>query len=462
MGRFAALEVCLSFALIASGAPAPGKDRQIVLDVQPAPAPVSALKYQLLPELSETNPGNAIPAYLKCFAEQHRFFFQKESAEERDRLVNCPLSDIKPGSLKDYGGSALRQADYAARLEYADWNILPQLRRDGYWLLLPEVQQMRTLAQALVVRCRAEVADRDFVAAVRTLTTIFALARHMGEHPTVITGLVGTAIAQMGVNVLEEFVQQPGAPNMYWALTSLPTPLVDLRKSISGERLMAQHGLGKLSDPDRVWTPEEVALAVQKAKELAAISELSEEDRKLGGPWIEARLKDDAWMAEARKYLTEHGFAADKVAKYPPEQVLYSKLLHKANVYRDEGLKWYSVPYWQAESALAELENRPTDLEEKLSRIPALAVPRVKGAHTRLEQRLGLLRTVEAIRLAAAKNGGKLPDSLSDLSVPLPVDPATGKTFSYKIDGMTALVEAKPVPSPSGTIRYAYEVRLRK
>jgi hypothetical protein len=461
MYRKIALIVCLAVTAGTVAAPGPAKERQQLLDVQPAAAPVPALKYQLLPELSEMNPGNAIPAYLRCFGEQQNFFFKKESSDERERLINCPLTDLK-SELKSYGGSALRQADHAARLEYADWNLLPQLRREGYWMLLPEIQQMRTLSKALVVRCRAEVADKDFPAAVRTLKTIFAFARHMGEHPTMITSLVGAAIAQSGVNVLEELIQQPGAPNMYWALATLPTQLVDMRKAVSGDRMMAEFGLGPLSDPQRVWTADDIPVAMQKGKELASISELSEEDRKVVGPWIEERLKDEAWLTAARKYLTENGYPTDKVAKYSPEQVLYSKLLFRGNIYRDEALKWMNMPYWQAQAFLGDLDKGPADMEEKLARITGVAIPNVRAAHARLEQRLALLRVVEAIRLEAAKNGGKLPAGLTELHLPLPVDPVTGKSFAYKLDGMTAVLEGKPIPAPATTWKYSYEVRLRK
>jgi hypothetical protein len=102
-------------------------------------------------------------------------------------------------------------------------------------------------------------------------------------------------------------------------------------------------------------------------------------------------------------------------------------------------------------------------LEDKLTRQMMFAVEKVKIAHLRLEQRIGLLRAVEAIRLDAAKNGGKLPVSLTDVSVPLSVDGGTGKPFAYKLDGMTATIEGRPTAvSGGGTMKYAYEVRLRK
>jgi hypothetical protein len=462
MYRPCAPVVCLLIAGLAAAAPTSSKDQPRLLDVEPAAAPVPALKYQLLPEVAEMNPGNAVPAYLKCFAEQHHFFFTKEPSEERERLRTCPLSDIKPGSLKGYGGSALRQADYAARLEYADWNLLPQIREQGFMLLLPEVQQMRTLANALVVRGRGQLVDKDYDGAVGTLKTLFALARHMGDHPTIITGLVGVAIAQMGCNLLEELVQQPGAPNLYWALTGLPAQLVDMRRGASADRTMTEWGFGTLLDKSRVWTADDMPGAMQKFKEFASILEMSAEDRKLADEWMRARVRDADWLAVARKGLTEATFPAEAVAKYPPEQVLVHHMLRKGRVHSDEVLKWVPVPYWQAAPSLDELEHAPAELEDKLARRVGTWILKVMTARARLEQRLAMLRITEAVRLEAAKNGGKLPAGLTELRVPVPTDPVSGKAFEYKVDGITALLSGKEAITGSGATHYRYEIRLRK
>ena len=37
---------------------------------------------------------------------------------------------------------------------------------------------------------------------------------------------------------VEELIQAPGSPNLYWALTDLPRPLLDLRKALQGEKLI--------------------------------------------------------------------------------------------------------------------------------------------------------------------------------------------------------------------------------
>jgi len=462
MQRLSALILCLALASWSAAAPAGPKDREVLLDVQPMAAPVPALKYQLLPDVAEMNPGNAVPAYLRCFGEQHSFFFSKEGSEERERLLKCPLTDIKPGQLSDYGRSALRQADHAARLEYADWNMLTQMREQGYMLLLPEIQQLRTLATALAVRGRGQLVDKDFEGATRTLKTMFALARHLGEYPTIITGLVGAAIAQIGLNLVEEFIQQPGAPNLYWALTAIPQPLVEVRKAVSAERIISDATFGTLMNPKHIWGADEIATATQKLKEFAAMLVNEAEERIDAEQWLKGRLTDEKWLQASRKGLTEAGFPAATVGQYPPEQVLLYHLSHKARVQLDEAAKWVPVPYWQAEAALEEAAKKPVEIEEKLTRAMVFNLGKLRAAHVRLEQRIDLLRVAEAIRLDAAKNGGKLPTTLNDLSVPVPMDPVTGKSFDYKLDGMTALLSGRSTPLGTGSMQYRYEIRLRK
>ena len=170
----------------------------IRLNVSPAPAPKPALRYLLLPELKEMNPGNPIQNYMKCFMEQQKFFFDKEAFERREKLLTMPLKELPAQELQDYGRFALSQADWAARLDNPDWQILLKLKADGIDLLLPDVQQIRPLARALKVRFRAEVALGRFDDALRTAKTMFAMSRHLGEHPTFIGNLVGIAIANRG------------------------------------------------------------------------------------------------------------------------------------------------------------------------------------------------------------------------------------------------------------------------
>ena len=61
------------------------------------------------------------------------------------------------------------------------------------------------------------------------------MARHIGEGPTVVQGLVGVAIAAMVLRCAEDMAQAPGSPNLCHAMQALPRPLIDLNQPISAE-----------------------------------------------------------------------------------------------------------------------------------------------------------------------------------------------------------------------------------
>ena len=109
-----------------------GEEAAVRLTVQPMPAPKPALKYQLLPELGELNPGNPAQDYLKVFMEQRPFFYGKEGVAQRDRFRKMSLLELRLEPMaQNYGGNALRRADWAARLDSLDWQALGRIRDGG-------------------------------------------------------------------------------------------------------------------------------------------------------------------------------------------------------------------------------------------------------------------------------------------------------------------------------------------
>lgn len=440
---------------------------KLTVDARPAPKP--ALKYLLLPDLKDMRQGNAVLAYYKCFLEQNRLYHGKEEVANREKWLNCPLAEL-PDNLTDYGGSSARQAEYAARLDGCDWQILERLRDDGISLLLPDVQELRMLAQVLKVRYRGQVKARKFDDAIRTHQTMFALCRHLGEHPTLIGNLVGIAIGNIALGPYEEMIQQPGCPSFYWALAHLPHPLMDVRKSLAGERMFifnAGDWGGAMVDPDRVWNDDDVRKAHELARRMKGLLDYpKKDDTQKVEKWILEKLKDEAWLASARKSLVEEGLAEAKVKRFPPEQVVFNYLRIKYETSRDEGMKWATLPFWQSDEALMKLGTRPDDPAVEQMVVTALgpAMHKVRRAGARFEQRLALLMVVEALRLHAAENGGKLPASLNDLKVPAPADPISGKAFGYKLDGGAAIVLGA---APKGEEKNAhfnvrYELTIRK
>jgi hypothetical protein len=430
----------------------------IRLKVHPMPAPQPALRYLLLPELKEMNPGNPIQGYLRCFAEQQHFFFNAEACKRRDQLLVMPLGALPAPELQDYGQSALRQADWAARLDKADWQILLRAKTDGVGLLIPDVQQMRTLANALKVRFRAQVALHRFDDALGTAKTMFAVARHLGEHPTLIGSLVGLAIASIAVGPLEEMLEQPGCPNLYWALTNLPNPLVRLDLGLEGERMLILSEFRGLED-SAPMNEDQLKKVITHLNELVR----QEGSNKEALPQLlKTRVKDGLSVEGARHRLVEYGLSEDRINQFPPEQVLLLDEKREYEVRRDDAMKYMNLPFWQIE-ALA-LQPSPDQLSGIFAKAFVPALHKVRSAQGRVEQRIALLQHVEALRLYAAAHAGKFPASLTECGVPLPVDPFTGQPFRYELERDTAHVRGSP---PRGMEKYPaynvhYEVTIQR
>ena len=458
MIRIVLAAVALALVPVVSGAGEPA----VHLSVRPMPAPKPALRYQLLPEVGELNPGNPAQYYLRCFCEQRNFFFSKEAVAERARYRSMPLAELPADQLRDYGKGPLQQADWAARLDALDWQAQPRLKAEGMGLALPELGPLRILAAALQVRFRAEVAGRRFDDAVRTAKTSFALARHLGEHPTVAANLVGLWVADLPLDTLEEMVQQPGCPNLYWALTDLPGPLVELRKGLQGDGVLVAADLRPLRN-DAPMTADELNEVVSSVfgRIGFAREQTGQAPRNLRAE-LRARVKDPSRVRAARRRLVEAGCAEGRVREFPPTQVILLDEKRAYQVRRDEDMKLLALAPWQIDT-LVRGEDWGRGGEGLLADL-APDVLKARRTQGRLEQRVALLRHVEALRLYAAAHHGRLPAKLADLPVPLPDDPSTGKPFRYRLDGATGHLIGSPSRGEDKNPAYNihYEVRIRK
>jgi hypothetical protein len=354
-------------------------------------------------------------------------------------------------------------ADEAALMETPDWQILLQFKKEGMMLLLPEVQQLRGLAAALTVRLRAEIAAGHIDDAVRTIKTLLALGRHLGEHPAVIGNLVGLAIVGIAVGPIDELIEQPGCPNLYWALTTLPDPVVGIRKGLQGERMMFTNELSPL-DGGSPMTEAQLRKMVEKINLMVAMTGEGGGLTMEAKAWLGKTILDEERVATSRKRLVKSGLKEEQVKHFPALQVILLDEKRAFDLRRDDELKWLTLPTWQAEAGLASLPRYQQEGHPLFAKMLMTWALRSRRAQGRVEQRFALLRIVEAIRLHAASHDGKPPAKLADIEVPIPVDPFTGKPFQYRVDGQTAVIQGTPPrgeeKKPSFNVRY--EVTLRK
>jgi hypothetical protein len=171
---------------------------------------------------------------------------------------------------------------------------------------------------------------------------------------------------------------------------------------------------------------------------------------------------------EAKRRLLAEGRTAAEVEAIPAIQVvaLYSYKLYQQA--RDDIFKWTGLPYHQGYKGIREANQHPRETWLKLKGgIPfASMLPAIESVYVvpvRLQRRLCVVQCIEAIRLYAADHEGALPASLEAITeAPVPVDPATGKPFAYKLDGSTATLSAPGPPGWEGIPQFKIDYVLKQ
>jgi hypothetical protein len=468
--RFAALAALLfAFACATArsqegkadkSAPAKAARNLRIIPLAPAAPAGRAMHYPLLPDPLDLSPGNAAQLWVtaglmtqeeqrKLKPDAYRWFFNPKPEEEG----TLPAKEAKE-LLARFAGP-LRIADQAARRTYCDWERPPltfqNMRDDG---ALIQSQYCRELARFLLLRFRIELSERRFEKAIYSLQTGLAMARQLGNGGTLIEFLVGNALAAIYFSGVEEWMQTTGSPDLYWSLTALPTPFLDLHATCVYElntlyrSFPALRRLNLRRGGERL-TAAEVDRAVDEL--LAGLGDFTGH----AGPNFLDRAMLTALAAgsleSAKKYLLDRGWTEERLKAAPPLAVVMTYFVGQYDEACSDVLKWLTVPPWQgrdeavraANSAIAAAKANGNPLIAQL--FPA--IDRCYQAWLRTERLIATLRTAEALRGYAAANGGKAPAKLSDITaVPLPIDPDTGKGFddNYAVRDGKAVLEVSP------------------
>ncbi len=464
--------VSLLVVAVASAEAAPPPDPVTALPVTPAAPPVPALRWKLLPELRDTTPGNAAQLYYRAFAPEWSRPLQHEL---ETNLSIRDAAGMPPDQLKSLASdpnsrvagirnsAMLKEVDRAARRQYCDWDLTGRAREEGLGLLLPDAQTFRVFATLIAIRSRLELADRDFIPAIRSLQTGFALGRHVSDAPTLIQSLVGTAITGVMLDQVEEWIRTPHSPNLYWALANLPRPFIDLHKPLEGEKLLLDNLLPGFREALASRTMEPMT-----SGQVAALKDKLVMLADHGVPPLESVLYVAKSYPNAKLFLLSQGWPGTKVQSLPAIQVVLLAEVAQYDRLFDDTIKWYGLPYSQAwagfQKADAALKNEGASGGSpslSLSGLLLPAISRVVEASYRTDRRIAALRVVEAIRMHAAETG-KLPSSLDEITqVPVPTDPMTGDAFRYRLDGPTATLSTAPVGTPHSRNTIKYEITLR-
>lgn len=216
------------------------KDKSVevrTLSLVPAAEPVPAMSYRLLPRYLEQKTGNAALLYYSAAAlcpDGDNEDIQEKISDWRDLPVDQLDRKEVDEALSSFS-NCFHLIKLAAQRSYCQWEMPLE---DGFALQLPHLATFRRMIFAMQLQIRLKIADGQTDQALEMLQQGLYMGRSIAEGPTIIQDLVGIAITAVLFKEVEGLMQMPGSPNLYWALTALPDPMIDMHSSLEYEREM--------------------------------------------------------------------------------------------------------------------------------------------------------------------------------------------------------------------------------
>jgi len=221
--------ICIIILLLAA---VPVDGLTVEMTLHPAKASESARQYRLLPKADQLTDADAAPLYEKAIQSlPGNLQTEKTSQWLKSPLDKLPRQQVQ-SALQQFKPT-LQLLEQAAKCKQCDWS---------YEYVDDETQSQnlrgyRTLIFFHALQVRFQIAQGRYDKALYTMQTGFAMAKHLSNGPTLVDGFIGISTGVFICRQLEQFVQRPDAPNLYWALRDLPQPVIDLTQQSKLEDL---------------------------------------------------------------------------------------------------------------------------------------------------------------------------------------------------------------------------------
>ena len=324
---------------------------------EPAAEVSPAFRYQFWVPPIRREPGNAVSHLLRAYVMvQDVSNLQQIQPEWNEKEIeDLPLSNFPADETRTYlqhFRNVLNELEKAERAEHIDYDFrINDLRGTAIFsTLLPELQHARELGRLVRLEARLAIFERRYEDAIRAFRTGFRLGEivsAMGES-FIIGKLVAIAINSMMLHEVESLMQQPGAPNLYWALASLPPEIGDMRDALEGERFAFENTLYHIMQ----LPSEPMSVAAWQQRIIATVSDVMQ----LQG---NGSISPDADLAAARflagAIILAHGDNAKQwlrmqgIDQKTLDSMSYSEAAVRATrasllIMQSEFYKWSLVP----------------------------------------------------------------------------------------------------------------------
>jgi hypothetical protein len=473
----------------------------IKMTVTPAAAPSPVFKHRFVPDDIDLKSGNAAPYYYRALLDLPRRrddVRKKYSEDEQEKWYrtdheSLPIDQLPVDKMREVvemsvGGWVTDQLMEATHRRECDFELgLSEVRGiELIYISLEEFQRSREISRMLALKTRLAVAEKRYDDAIATMRMNYRLAENFGSLPFIVSGLIGIAEARVTNGTALELIAHPGSPNLYWALSELPQPLISMRDAARfeldfGPRLFPY--IHNAETADRSYD-EWNRMLVEAFRELIKTGS----DMQLfggaplfgGGSVLEgeygaglmATASALGGYTHAKERLIAGGMDRARAESMSVGQVMAIYTERNYQSFADEWESLWYLPYWETRRYENVMEDRVARSrvfaggpDREVIPLVSLLLPAMQAARSaqvRLEREAASLRTIEALRMYAANHDGKLPASLADVKeVYVPNNPATGKPFEYRLEAGTAILD---LPASDGIIgdNRRFEIQIVK
>ncbi len=430
----------------------------------PAKEPQMADRYKLYPHRRDLKPGAAYTHFTRALLQ---FFETGELVRQQwnqfQELHEAGKAETEIDEALMPFEAVFAEIENFGKCEDLTWD---ERLRDltGKQLadtLMPEMQHARELAKLIRFKCLMHLQKHEFDGAFECICTGYRLAEFLGQGESIVQQLVGIAVCSLMEDCIRKAISTPGCPNLYWAIASIPKPLVSCRKSIELELTGLASYLPILAEAETLSLSAE-QWGERWQKDIRVFDTLFAPQQPEDGVTLASAF---AWtkengIAEAKKCLVTNGKTLREIQSMPVEQLIALSSLYEIRKLSSDLAKGFTLPMSIRSEVLKahqlELEAYTAEHPKSIASVVMnLAAPSVEGvgqAESRSVYFLHRLMNVEALRMHLAVHG-ELPDALSDMHLaPAMPNPFDGSEFTYDVkeeaNGWTVTLDCKTAPSP--------------
>jgi hypothetical protein len=354
-----------------------------------------------------------------------------------------------------------REMKRAAYRRTASWEYPIGEDHQPYYLIwLPDVQGLRHfIGHGLTAKTRFHLSQGELSEAQEAILVGLANSRHLAQTPFLVNQMVAAVIQKSMLACVDELIAQPGAPNLYWALTALPDSMLELERTASLEgngfamTFPAAKELDRQRDPAEWHRMADQLVDVMTASGLISAAPPEQPESTIGkiinsiAP--ATGIHRTSFVKHGRRELPQMlGVSEEEVNKMSDDEV---------------GVRWYSMRRMALDQKI----------ETVLSLSPREAWPQALQLREELEtfrqqsghddqffhpvgaclamhavnRKIQALRVVEAVRDFTSKHEGRLPEKLAEIQdVPVPNDPFTEQPFVWNVKEGVATLACPELP----------------